>query len=147
MIVDVVNTSGSLDQLSDFIRAELLSQIRKLTSTHRFNVILAKEDDTFSLANGLVQANEDNKLKLERMLASALPPHGQPEGRPAQSVGAAAGHRVLLQRAVLENDVVEEVVQHQRRTHPHQHGCLPPDSRRKPRQRRRLRGRFKTTGR
>jgi hypothetical protein len=67
-IVYVVDRSGSMDQVGDFLKNELAKAVNKLNSTQKFNVIWFSDGDPYALSATLVQATEDNKQRLFRHL-------------------------------------------------------------------------------
>jgi hypothetical protein len=67
-IVYVVDRSGSMDPVGDFLKVELSRAVNQLQSTQRFNVIWFSEGDPYVLANNLVAATEENKARLFRHL-------------------------------------------------------------------------------
>jgi len=68
-IVYVVDRSGSMDSIGDFLKIELSKAVNKLNSTQRFNVIWFSDGDPYALSDrGLVPATEDNKQNLFKHL-------------------------------------------------------------------------------
>lgn len=67
-IIYVVDRSGSMDTLSDFLKHELAKAVNRLNSTQKFNVIWFSDGEPHMLAVNLVQATEDNKTRLFKHL-------------------------------------------------------------------------------
>jgi hypothetical protein len=67
-IVYVVDRSGSMDPVGDFMKTELSKAVNKLVSTQKFNVIWFSEGDPYVLATNLVAATEENKSRLFKFL-------------------------------------------------------------------------------
>jgi hypothetical protein len=67
-IVYVVDRSGSMDNVGDFLKVELARAVNRLNSTQTFNVVWFSDGDPYALAAVMVSATEDNKHRLFRHL-------------------------------------------------------------------------------
>jgi hypothetical protein len=66
-IVYVVDRSGSMDVVGDFLKMELAKAVNRLTASQRFNVVWFGDGEPYSLALQPVAATEDNKTRLFRL--------------------------------------------------------------------------------
>jgi hypothetical protein len=67
-IVYVVDRSGSMDAVGDFLKNEIAKAVNRLNSTRTFNVVWFSDDEPEAFRETLVRATEDNKQRLYRHL-------------------------------------------------------------------------------
>jgi hypothetical protein len=67
-LVFVVDRSGSMDPVGDFLKTELAKAVNRLLPDDAFNVIWFSEGDPYVLATNLVHATEENKGRLFKFL-------------------------------------------------------------------------------
>ena len=84
-IVYVVDRSGSMSPIFDFVKSELSKAINKLNSAENFTVVWFNDGNVLKLSSGLVQATEDNKVRLMRHL-NDIEPRGTTDPRIALQV-------------------------------------------------------------
>jgi hypothetical protein len=72
-IVYIVDRSGSMNCIYDFLNSELANAINKLNSAHMVNVIWFSDGDPIRFQRKMVPAGEDNKTRLMRTSAEIQP--------------------------------------------------------------------------